>query len=625
MALLAPGVSAAVFTPGAPDADPPTGDAVATTTERAAEPLRAPGFEWVLAPWRRAGTVSMDMRALRLEDGQTNRQGAVSTDIEWDTYLWQPWFLQLRLGLGLLAVRDAASGRSSGIDSDVGGTSGAATGRMALALFPASRFPFEFRADLGDSRASGDTLGADVRTQRLSLSQSYRPETGNQSLHLQIDRSRLQSAGSTDTLTTLQLQGQQESGSHSVDAGAHLSFNERSDLGERNRLASLNARHGFHPSPSLQVDTMASWNDTRLRGSSPLQQDFGTEVRQLTTVLSWRPREGEPLYDEHRPVQLAASARWVDVVATADNRRQGSQAYAGTLGASVDLSTTWRLSASASGSRLQGQGDASINNLGLNATASWTPLGILIGAWRYTPSTSVNVAVFDSSDTGLRKLAGAQASHGVSRDWAVAEGQVLALSLSQSLGALRESQSPRLAVATSHSLGLFWQGTTDTGSQRFASLSVSDSRNRAASDGLFQLVNLQLSQRTQLSRQSGWSVNFTAQASRSEASAIDVFTGERRQQGKGWQHFYSGGASLDQQRVFGVPRLRHTLQLTFNSQQLERRALGDIDAPRERISQALESRLDYSIGRLELRASIRHAQVDGRAVSSFIARLQRRF
>ncbi|OYU85621.1 MAG: hypothetical protein CFE45_25615, partial [Burkholderiales bacterium PBB5] len=475
------------------------------------------------------------------------------------------------------------------------------------------------------SRASGDTLGADVRSQRVSLSQSYRPEVGNQSVHLQIDHSRLQTAASSDTLSTLQLQAQRETGAHSLDASAHLAFNERSDLDERTRLASLNARHGFHPSASLQVDTMASWNDTRLGGSGLLRQDVGTEVRQLTTVLSWRPREDEPLYDEQRPLQVAASVRWVDVVAASGNQRQGSQAYAGTLGASVELYNTWRVSASATASRLQGGTDRDINNVGLNTSVSWTPAGTLLGAWRYTPSATVNAALFEGSDTGTRRLAGAQASHGLTRDWAVGEGQQVALSLSQSLGALQESQAPRLAIATSHSLGLFWQATGETGGQRFASLSVSDSRSRATSDGLFQLVNLQLSQRTQLSRQSGWSVNLTAQASRSEASSIDVFTGERRQQGQGWQHFYSGGASLDQQRVFGVPRLRHTLQLTFNSQQLERRALGDIDAPRERISQSLESRLDYSIGRLELRTAIRQARVDGRAVSSFIARLQRRF
>ena len=74
-----------------------------------------------------------------------------------------------------------------------------------------------------------------------------------------------------------------------------------------------------------------------------------------------------------------------------------------------------------------------------------------------------------------------------------------------------------------------------------------------------------------------------------------------------------------------MPRLRHTVLLGVNSQQLERRALGDIDAPRERISQSLESRLDFAIGRLETRLSARVADVDGHRVAALQARAQRRF
>jgi hypothetical protein len=62
-----------------------------------------------------------------------------------------------------------------------------------------------------------------------------------------------------------------------------------------------------------------------------------------------------------------------------------------------------------------------------------------------------------------------------------------------------------------------------------------------------------------------------------------------------------------------------------NSAQLERRADGDIDAPRERITESLENRLDYTIGRLDARLSARIARVEGRAVSAVFLRVQRRF
>lgn len=621
LALLAPATQAAVFVPGAAAADPPTGDVVSVAPRRAAEPLRAPGFQWVLAPWRHAGTVSLDGRWMRLDDGRTSRQGLVLTDLEWSSYLWQPWFMQMRFGLGLLAVRDVSGGNAE----TSSGTSSGTTGRMSLALFPASRFPFELRADLGDSRTSGDALGSTVRSQRLSLSQSYRPEVGNRSVHLQLDHSRLTAAEGTDRLTSLQLGGQQQVGEHNVDMSGSFSHNQRSDSGDSSRLASISAHHGFHPRPELQVETMASWNQTRLRGSATLQQDLGSDVRQLTTVVNWRPREGDPLYSEHLPLQVAGSARWVEVRATGTDPRQRAQAYAATLGANLELSADWRLSGGLSANRLQTSAGTVSDATGFNGTVGWTPNGTQLAGWRYTPSASTNFGLTQTSGAERRQVLGLQGSHGLSRDWVVGEGQQLALNVSQSAAVLKESLTPTLALALAHSLGVFWQAAGEGGQQRFASLSLSDSRSRAASDGQFQLVNLQLSQRTQVSRQTGWSVNLTLQATRNESTEIDAFTGDRRLQASGWQHFYSGGASLEQQRLFGIPRLRHTLQFSVNSQQIERRSAGDIDAPRERITQSLESRVDYAVGRLDLRLSARHAMVDGRAVATVNARLQRRF
>jgi hypothetical protein len=256
---------------------------------------------------------------------------------------------------------------------------------------------------------------------------------------------------------------------------------------------------------------------------------------------------------------------------------------------------------------------------------SWSPVGLPLGDWRYAPAASMSLALNQGGEQPQRRLVGLQGTHSLSRDWTVSEQQQVSLTLSQSAAELRESLSPEPARALAHSLGLFWQSTGDGSSQRYANLSISDARTRAVGEGSFQLVNLQLNQRAQYSRDTSWSINLTLQATRNESTEIDAFTGLRRPQGTGWQHFYSGGGSLEQQRLFGVPRLRHTLQLNLNSQQIERRALGDIDAPRERITSSLESRVDYMIGRLELRLLARLARVDDSSVATVVARLLRRF
>jgi hypothetical protein len=621
LALLAPVASGAVFAPGRFDADPPTGDNPPLPERSAAEPLRAPGFEWVLGPWRQAGSLALDARLLRQETGATSRQGVLSTDFDWATHLWQPWFLQLRFGLGLMGVRDSTHGGDSG---RISGSGGGMTGRLAVSLFPASRFPFELRAEMGDSRSSADALGTAVRQRRLSLSQSWRPEQGSLGLQLHLDHSRLLADAGDDVLTSLQLGGQQQQGSHSLDGSAQLVLNHRTELDEHQRLASVHLRHGFAPRSDLQVESLANWNDNRLHSGRRSGDDLSGSVRQLTTVLSWRPREGDPLYHPDLPLQLGGSMRWSEVVVSGQGSRQRAQGWAATLGANLDLSTTWRLSASLATSRLQ-SADQSLDSSSLGATASWTPPGWTLGGWRYTPQGGANAGLSTSSGAPARQLLGLQGSHGLSRDWALSDSAQLSLNLTQSLALAHESSAAQPVRGLAHTLGLFWHGSGDAGQQRFAGLSLSDARTRGNGDGQFQLVNLQLSQRTQLSRLTGWSVNLTAQAARSASDTLDPFTGDRRSSGGGWQVFYTGSASLDQQRLFGVPRLRHSLLLSLNSQQLERRALGDVDAPRERISQSLESRLDYMVGRLELRLSARHARVDGRAVATLNARLQRRF
>jgi hypothetical protein len=623
LALLAPGGQAAVFAPGA-EPDPPTGD-VAAPSGRADEPLKVPGFQWVLAPWQHNGSVSLDGRWQRLEDGRLSRQALLFSDIEWASYLWQPWFVQMRFGLGLLAERDTAAGGDLQPGDRSRSTSGTATGRMSLSVFPASRFPFDLRADLGDSRTRSDTLGEPLRTQRLSLSQSYRPETGNSSLHLQVDHSRLLSADSRDLLTNLQANAEHQVGDHNVALGANYSLNTRSDTADRTRLASVNAQHGFHPSSELQVDTLFSWNDQRLQGAGLLPVGLGSEVRQLTSVLNWRPREGEPLYNEHMPLQLLGSARWVAAQAIGAGGGAQAQALSATLGANLDLAASWRLAGSLSANQVDGGTAGTARSTSASSSLSWSPPSLPLGVWRYAPTATLNLGLAQGEESGRRQLAGLQGSHSLTRDWTVAEGQQVALTLSQSAAVLSESSTRRLASALANSLGLFWQGAGDGQHQRYASLSLSDTRTRAAGDGSFQFVNLQLNQRSQVTRQTSWSVNLTLQASRNESTEIDVFSGQRRNQDAGWQHFYSGGASLEQQRLFGVPRLRHTLQFNLNSMQVERRALGDIDAPRERITQSLESRVDYTIGRLELRLSARLARVDERAVALVVARLLRRF
>lgn len=619
MLLRSPGVDAAAYLPGQAEPDPPTGDTAA------AEPAAGTdtGFRWEFAPWRTSGTVSLDTRWLRLEDGSRSTQALLYNDTEWSSYLWQPWFAQVRAGLGLLAARDTVRGVDTPASTS---TSGALTGRLTVGIFPLSRFPFELHADVSDSRTRGDTLGNDYRSYRLGLTQSYRPESGNDAYQIAYEHSRLSSdALADDTVDTLHASALRQFGPHALELAGSWTRNRRDD-GDLSRIATLSARHGFQAAEALNVDTLATWNDAQLRsGSGAERVDFDTDIRQLSSFLTWRPREGQWLHDPASPTVVTASARWTDAGSGTSRLTQRVRSMNAALGLTRELNADWRLAASASGALVDPDGGPRASTAGANLSLTWSPVPWSFGDWRYGPSVSGSAGATRSSETGLRRTLGAQFVHGLTWTMLPAGGDSLSFNLTQSLAVLHESEQALSSRAIAHSAALFWQGAGDGQSQSFASLSASDARSWTPQAGRFQLVNLQLSRRTQLSRHASWSANLTLQESRSDATLLDAFTGLERRDSQGWQGSHSGTLAIEDGRALGVPRLRASLLLAANTQQLERRALGDVDAPRERITESLEGRLDYAIGRLDTRLSARLARVEGREVATLQARVQRRY
>lgn len=624
--LRAGSVGAAAFVPGAPQPDPPTG-----ATGRIEPEIELPagnGFRFEFAPPRWNGTLSLEGRRLRQEDGTRNTQGLAYHDVEMSTHLWQPWFAQLRAGFGVLAAHDTVT---PPVGESASSRSVALTGRVALSLFPASRFPFEMRAEVSDSRAGGQTLGTDFRTTRLGLVQSWRPESGNDHLSAAFDASRLRTLGGVDdTVLTLRGTALRESGDHSFELTGQVSRNDRSDDAAASRIALLGGRHTFHPAEALHVDTLASWNEVQLTSRSGTTCfDSRSDVRQLSSVATWRPREGDLFFRPGSPMYLTGSVRLLDAGVESDGDLgtldQRARALNATLGASMDLTPEWRAAAALSGGTIETEGQPRTRNATGTGSLTWTPQGLAFGEWRYSPSVGASGSGTRSSDAGTRKAAGVQAIQSLSRSWLAGPADSLSLNVSQSVGLLRESLAPETSRALSHSASLYWQGLGDDASQSFAGLSASDSRTWAQETGRFQLLNAQFSRRTQLNRYASWSGNLSWQATRSDTTLLDPFTGTLRLGSAGWQRYYSGTLSVEQQRFLGVPQLRYTLLVSANSQLFESRLAGDVDAPVERITESIENRIDYAIGRLEARLTARLARVDGRAVAALFARVQRRY
>lgn len=608
-----PAARAAAYLPGedgggAPASAPaPTGATPQPGVPSAEEPLQGDGIQWALAPWRVGGSLALDARALREMDGRRSQAGLFIGDIDLATHVWQPWFVQVRLGLGWVASA------SQGSDADQRGRNAALTGRTGITVFPASRFPFELRADVSDSRSDGPSLGSDYRTRRLALSQGWRPPVGATSVQLNLDRSTIDSGGLTDTLSTYAATFQTLQGAHQWELSAVGSLHERNDTDETTRISSVNGRHGFQPSAAVRVETLANWNEVRLAGAGT---DSGSDVRQLSTMATWRLPRG---------AMVAGSARWVEARTLGDGAAAPVQAVNGTLGGSMPLGTDWRIGVSGTANQLHTATGDVADSVSLQSSVNWAPAGHAVLGWRWSPNGSLIAGGAHDSSQGDRKTLGLQFSHALTREVVLSPTSALSLGLTQGLASLRESGVAEPTNAIAHGANVGWQRSESDGAQSFGALSYSESRTLGVSTARFEIVNLQWNQRTQLSRLASWSVHFTAQNTRNQSSDVDAFTGERREQASGWQHYYSGGASYEHQRAFDVPRLRATLLVSAQSQPLARRAAGDIDAERERINLSAEGRLDWSVGRLETRLATRVARVEGRTVASLQARAQRRF
>ena len=611
---------AASFEPGK-SPDPATGDtAVQAAQADASSAVEGNGIRWAFGPLRWGGRLSLDLRALRLPEGTRINQAIVANDLDFATYVHAPWFIQLQGGLGVMVSRDAVRGTESPVD---GGTNVSLTGRLGFTVFPASRFPFEFRSEVGDSRTSADFLGDEYRSYRLGITQSYRPESGRDLYTLGFDRSRLVSdRWGTDTVDAFTATAVRYLDEHTFELTASLVANERSDTGDESRLHALTGRHAFQPASSLHVDTMASWHDSSFEfGTSR----FDTDLKQLTTMATWRPREGEWLYFEDSPLYITGTARVVDAQAGRDDLTSDTQSVNATLGVSQDVTPHLRVSVAVAGNATRITDLQTSRGALVSAGVNYTPEAIRFGEWRYGPAISLTGGVSHSNLVGTREAIGGQLMHGLTRSAAWDDGSSVTFNLNQSLGVLRESQTDVLARAVAHAVGLSWQGSNNNGTQSFAALTLSEARNVDTTRGYFQLGNLQLSQRWQASRYASVSGNLTAQSSRSDVTLIDPFTGELRSQSPGWQHFYSGGLNFEHHRFLGVPRLRASLIASASTQQFERRVFGDIEAPRQRVTESIEGRLDYGIGRLEARLSARVARVEGKKVAGVFLRLQRSY
>jgi hypothetical protein len=565
-----------------------------------ARPAYAPE-QWQLAPIRLWGDIGYDFRRSSMEGQSKFTRHSVIANLNASTYIYEPWFAVVNLGLGLTASRLN--------DSELSGSDKYATGYARFNLFPISRFPFEARF-LRSENGTDTDLGAEqtYRLTRYGVTQRYRSEDGRDQYSASFDRFTQDSTSvGKDIQNALQLDANfRLRRDHELQVLGTWNHNRRVNTAERNDYETLLARHAFRPDATLSWENSANLTHTDSRFASA---ESDLRIFQLSSVAFWRP--------ESRPLTVSGSVRLFSL----DN------------GTGQDSNTTRVVNASVGANymfsrNLRALGGVSLTDTDANGQHNRTAIGTA-GATYQGDTIDFGKFRYDwfASGTGI-ETTGAPDRNGfsfngtfgnsLSRGIDLGNGGTLSFNVAQNVTALTGVQIEG-SQQLFHSGSITWRKRDpESAATSFIRLSATDSRYLNGQREKLQLVNLQLTRTLELGRDRALSGNLTFQTTRrySERPGFDTSFNQGKPESS-----VSGELNYRHQNFLGVQRLVFFSQLRLNRQEL----IQVIGAPNERELRSWENRLDYNIGRLETRLLARVAEIDGTQQWLVMFRATRRF
>ncbi len=527
-----------------------------------------------------------------------------------DTYIWQPWLAQIGANLNFTTTRNNNSRTPADSYSDTSTQSGVVTGTTQLRVLPMSRFPFEAHIERSDNRVSVESIPAvGFASERVGFSQQYMRTNGD--AFLSWDRS----TQTGDTTGKDQQENLQLTLSHNLDTQrfqfvATRSTNEHAMTGESTVQTNVSLQHSYNPVEDVSVETLANVSTS---GFHLVQADNDTRLTQLSSMAFWRPEEV--------PLTLTGGVRLLALAAdtaTPTGNNNVVNATAKLRNANVNAGLTYdfgnfvHLNASANASHMDANGIVtSIANETVGMT--YQPQAIRFSEYQYIWSTSANASNQSGGNNSNSQLT-LQLSHSLNRNFQLDGGSVFTVELSQSLTALASTanQNPSYAnglAATkqiTHGAAVSWNMTGDTGSA-MVRLSASDSRSLDGNQEYFQMVNFQASSNLSTSSNTSWNGSLTVQGVRQGSSLPFVIRPVGSSPGSelintnngGFVTTSSGAVTYQNQRMFGIRRLRFVSDLRLNGQAL----LPILGGPADQEMSAWENRFDYWIGRTMLRVN----------------------
>ncbi len=569
------------------------------------------GFRFQLAPVRWSGTLAEILSWNRNSESQTTFRNLQAGNLFGSTYLWQPWFAQVAGNIGFVTGTETVKG-GTGIDLQPdSGRDNTLVGGASLSLFPVSRFPFSASFEVTDSRGTGAITTQDFRSTRITLRQDYVPIESPWSFAVGADRSIIENTGieGRDTVDVFRGSASRKSDRQQLQIIGQHSANQAGGGASEFTFDNLTATYNLRLSDQLNIDSSASFTRSNtLTNTAVGQFENRTSVVDVGSFAYWQP-------ETERPLLVSGNLRYFQFgFDTQDSGENQVRSLSGGANANYSYTDNISLFGNAQVNQVQTETRSDILTL-LGAGAAYNSNLISLGKFSYTWNANGNGAIQTGGQEGNQNTAVLSLGQNFFRSLVSDERSDLSMSFGQSLTFSYASQTGN-QISLLNSLSGSWSIRQSENALTTFVATASDTHTTGDTDSSFQQLSLQAIGNILFSRNATGSLNISVQSTRQDTPDTPP---------EGFKTGIVGTASYEHRRAFGVAGLRYTALYTGNTLQLGTRAQGNIDAPTSTVTHALDQRLDYRIGRLDLQGLFRVAQIDGKKNAFIFFRISRDF
>ncbi len=534
---------------------------------------------YVMAPIRFWGDVTYESRLEDYENGEDQWENLLTMNLRGNSYIWQPWFMQVNGGLGLTFdhLQREMTGTSTG---------NIVTGDAQLQFLPMSRFPFEAKFKKTDSRVTGEAIGSVPYTNtRYGISQKYRSRQGSFVMQATYDKN----------IQTMQGQADDDSDIYTFMAGKsfrtnRLKFDAKRETARR-RSADTNyrndnmvLRHTFRPSGGFSMENMVSY--VELDDQVSTFANLNRQI-QLTSNSFWRP--ANPKLTGNLGVRYFNSYR-ESVGGETDS--DSLNAYGGI---NYNVTPYLRVRGNLTGKTVRANGEQ-VNISTQTGTVSYNPAFIPLGRFSYRWYTTGSITNRIEREFAGQHV-GLTLGHNIQRAMALRPREEFSFQFAQSLtGDYDTVFDSRNRL--SNSLSFTWRKGKGLGNA-YMRLMASDSRTIGDSGPkeIYQLINFQFNGTYSFGPWSALTGNLTINSNKNVTAGSEF---------DGFATTATGSLVYRHIRAFNIFRLQFYSDLRISNQ---------LETPSNVFTQKQEStvwinRFDYMLGRLNLRLSLRMSEIN---------------